>query len=82
MEKIFEAHAALQSNIHNWGRLLSATRGALKPAKCFYHLTLFSWTNEGKWQYNKTNKYTDLEITIPLEDGNLLPLNIYLLQHQ
>jgi hypothetical protein len=66
-----KAHAALQSSIHNWGRLLIATGGALKPAKCFYHLISFSWTMEGKWRYDANDKRTDLDIVVPLEDRTL-----------
>jgi hypothetical protein len=69
VESTSEAHAALQCSIHNWGRLLVATGGALKPAKCFYHLISFSWTSEGKWRYEANDKRADLEIVVPLEDG-------------
>jgi hypothetical protein len=47
MEIVVEAHAALQSSIHNWGRILIATGGALKPATCFYHLVSFTWKPDG-----------------------------------
>ena len=39
-EKIFDVHAAIQRAIENWGRLLIATGGTLKPEKCFYQLIL------------------------------------------
>jgi hypothetical protein len=41
---IFETHAALQRAIENWGKLLIATGGTLKPEKCFFHLIDFQWT--------------------------------------
>jgi hypothetical protein len=41
-EEVDEAQAAMQESSVNWGRLLVATRGALKPAKCFYHMISFS----------------------------------------
>ena len=34
-ESIVEVHAAIQRAIKNWGRLLIATGGTLKPDKCF-----------------------------------------------
>ncbi len=37
-ESIVEVHAAIQRAIENWGCLLIATGGTLKPEKCFYHL--------------------------------------------
>jgi hypothetical protein len=40
-ETVTEAHGALQESITNWGRLLIATGGTLKPAKCFYHVISF-----------------------------------------
>ncbi len=33
-EIVKEAHEALQESIHNWGHILIATGGGLKPAKC------------------------------------------------
>ncbi len=46
-ESIVEVHAAIQRAIENWGRLLIATGGTLKPDKCFYHLIDFAWTQKG-----------------------------------
>jgi hypothetical protein len=40
-ETIFETHAGLQRAIENWGKLLIATGGTLKPQKCFFHLIDF-----------------------------------------
>ena len=34
-ESIVEVHTAIQWAIENWGRLLIATGGTLKPEKCF-----------------------------------------------
>jgi hypothetical protein len=50
-ESIVDVHAAIQRAIVNWGRLLIATGGTLKPDKCFYHLIDFAWTRKGGWQY-------------------------------
>jgi hypothetical protein len=36
-----EAMSALQNAVINWGHLLVASGGMLKPAKCFYYLILF-----------------------------------------
>jgi hypothetical protein len=40
-ENVFQAHSKLQEGIINWGKLLIATGGALKPPKCSYYLILF-----------------------------------------
>ncbi len=56
VKTIIEVHAALQNSIRNWGRLLIATSGALKPAKCFYHLISFSWNPDGTWQYESNDR--------------------------
>jgi hypothetical protein len=71
VKTVLEAHAALQNSICNWGRLLIATGGALKLAKCFYHLILFSWNPDGTWQYESNDRQSDLKIMVPLEDGTL-----------
>jgi hypothetical protein len=46
-ESIEEAHGALQESITNWGRLLIATGGALKPAKMLLPHHLF-WVEAGQ----------------------------------
>ena len=33
-QSVHESHTALQKSIVNWGRLLIATGGSLKPIKC------------------------------------------------
>lgn len=49
---VVEVHAAMQCAIDNWGNLLIATGGTLKPNKCFFHLNDFQeWTRCGGWQY-------------------------------
>jgi hypothetical protein len=68
-ETAMEAHEALQRSIHNWGKTLIATGGALKPSKCFYHLILFSWQPDGTWRYDSNENIPELEIRVPLEDG-------------
>jgi hypothetical protein len=40
-EHTIDAHHHLQDAIANWGRLLIATGGALKPSKCSYYLISF-----------------------------------------
>jgi hypothetical protein len=47
VETVTEVHDTLQRSIHNWGKILIATGGALKPAKCFYHLLSFLWQPDG-----------------------------------
>jgi hypothetical protein len=39
----------LQEAIHNWGKLLIASGGALKLAKCFYHLISFTYEGDRTW---------------------------------
>ncbi len=69
VEMVAEAHDALQQSIHNWGKILIATGGTLKPAKCFYHLIPFSWQPDGTWRYDSNKNVPDLSIKVPLEDG-------------
>ena len=50
IESIDETFEGLQDRVHNWGKLLIATGGALKPPKCFYTLLDFEWNVKGKWK--------------------------------
>ena len=50
-QSVHEAHAAMQESIVNWGRLLIATRGPLKPIKSFYQIISFVWSSDGRWKY-------------------------------
>jgi hypothetical protein len=75
MELISASHKALQDSILNWGRLLLATGGALKPAKCFYHMISFSWKPDGSWKYDVKDKVPELSILVPLGDGSLAPID-------
>jgi hypothetical protein len=43
LQMVEEVHVNVQESILNWGKLLLATGGALKPANCFYHLISFVW---------------------------------------
>ena len=70
-----EAHRALQEGIINWGHLLIATGGALKPAKCFYHIISFSWKPDGSWRYDLNETSNNLDILVPIADGTLTPID-------
>ena len=66
----------LQESITNWGKLLIASGGALKPIKCFYYIISFIWNADGSWKYASNEIDDDGEenmehrITIPLSDGS------------
>jgi hypothetical protein len=49
-ELVQEVHVALQRSIENWGKLLVATGGSLRPDYCFFHLLDFAWTKKRGWQ--------------------------------
>ena len=74
LETVTEAHKALQDSITNWGRLLIATGGALKPTKCFYHVISFGWKQDGNWRYEDNMVRADLKISVPLADGTHSPI--------
>ncbi len=74
LESIEEAHRVLQESIINWGRLLIAAGGALKPAKRFYHIISFGWKQDGSWRYEANEARADLEIVVPLANGTFLPI--------
>jgi hypothetical protein len=73
-ESIEEVHGALQESITNWGRLLIATGGALKPAKCFYHIISFGWKQDRSWRYEANEARAELGIVVPLADGTFSPI--------
>jgi hypothetical protein len=73
-ETVTESHAALQESIINWGRLLITTRGALKPAKCFYHMIFFTRKADGSRSYKANENVPQLSILIPLADGHITPI--------
>jgi hypothetical protein len=66
-----EAHTCLQELVINWGKLLLATGGALKPAKCSYYLLSFRWKADGTWAYEINEANPDLSIGVPMSDGSL-----------
>ncbi len=70
-ESVQEVHIALQQAIENWGRLLIATGGSLKPEKCFFHLLDFARTQQGGWQYVAHHKDNTAAIYVPLPDGTM-----------
>jgi hypothetical protein len=70
-KNIHQAHSSLQDSIVNWGNLLIATGGALKPIKCSYYLSLFRWKSDGTWVYADNVGNDAFTIGIPLADGSL-----------
>ena len=71
METILEAHSQLQESVINWGRLLIATGGALKPSKCSFYLISFKWKADGTWVFKDNVIRTDFAIGVSLADGSL-----------
>ena len=71
VETILEAHSRLQESVINWGSLLIATGGALKPGKCSYYLISFKWKADGTWVYENNAIRPDLAIGVPLGDSSL-----------
>ena len=73
-ETVHKAHEAMQASVLNWGRLLIASGGSLKPEKpekCFYHLISFDCKADGTWKYAKNETVEDFQIVVPLPDGSL-----------
>jgi hypothetical protein len=67
-ESVEMVHQAIQASILNWGNLLNATGGALQPAKCFYSIISFEWTN-GEWNYRDNSVLGDFGVSVPLPGG-------------
>jgi hypothetical protein len=58
----------LQEAMVNWGKLLLASGGALKPAKCFYHLISFQFKGDGSWSYESNEEDKEFRVVVPLAD--------------
>ncbi len=69
-----EAHTQFQASIDNWGELLLATGGALKPAKCSHYFISFEWKSDGTWRYSKNEPSHNLVIKVPMADGTTEPI--------
>jgi hypothetical protein len=59
----------LQEAIVSWGKLLLALGGALKPAKCFYHLISFRFKGGGTWSYKSNENDEEFCVVMPFSDG-------------
>ncbi len=75
---VWEAHNALQRSIINWGRLLIATAGALKPSKCFFHMISFLWNDNGMWRYDNNDQLLGMRMSVPIADGSTSPIEHFL----
>ncbi len=73
-----EVMEALQDAVTNWGRLLIARGGALKPAKCFYHLISFSRKPDGTWRYDDNHKNPAFQLHVPLANRDMAPIEHHL----
>jgi hypothetical protein len=71
IETTLEAHAKLQESAINWGKLLIATGGALKPAKCLYYLISSKWKSDGTWNYSTNELRPDLQVRVSLANGSV-----------
>ncbi len=65
----------MQEAITNWGKLLLASGGALKPIKCFYHLISFEWKADGSWVYAHNEESDKFKAVVPLADGSVGEIN-------
>jgi hypothetical protein len=66
-----EAHARLQELVINWGKLLMATGGALKPTKYSFYLLSFHWKADKTWVYESNEVKPDFSIGVPMLDSSL-----------
>ena len=58
----------MQDSVHNWGKLIIATGGALKPPKYFYTLLDFEWNAKVKWKYKLHHEDPRAQIYVPMPD--------------
>jgi len=70
-ETVEETHGKLQDAVLNWGKLLLATGGALKPEKCSFYLLSFRWKPDGSWMYDLKHEDDNYTLSVPTPDGRL-----------
>jgi len=70
-----DAFFNLQEAITNWGKLLLAIGGALKPIKCFFHLISFAWKEDGSWFYENMRKMRNFRRRFHWRTGHLAICN-------
>ena len=80
-EDVDETLVHLQDSITNWGKLLLATGGALKPSKCFLYLISFEWLQDGSQRYTKNEDNEEFQIRVPLADGLMAEIEQYGVDH-
>jgi len=66
-----ESFYFLQEANTNWGKLLLASGGVLKPIKCFYHLISFEWKADISWVYENNKESDEFQAVVPLADGSV-----------
>jgi hypothetical protein len=71
METAIDVHGRLQDAVINWGKLLIAMGGALKPEKCSFYLMSFKWKANGTWEYNQNELNPNFALGVPMVDGSL-----------
>jgi len=80
-EDVADAHFHLQSSINNWGKLLIATGGSLKPEKCFFYLVSFTWTPDGTCKYDSNKNNDKFRVTVPKWDGSAARIDHHGVNH-
>jgi hypothetical protein len=71
VESTADVHERLQESVINWGKLLIAMGGALKPEKCSYYLISFKWNANGTWLYDQNELNPHFTLGVPMADGSL-----------
>jgi hypothetical protein len=61
----------MQEAIINWGKLLLASGGALKPIKRFDHMISFEWKADSSWAYENNEESDEFQAVVPLADGSV-----------
>ena len=69
LESAEQAFQGLQNSVINWGKLLIATGGALKPSKCSCYLISFKFKKDGSWSYEANE--SEWELVVPLANGEV-----------
>ena len=66
----------VQRATDDWGGIVKATGGSLKPAKCFWYLMSYKFNKNGTVRLKGLSELPQTELTIPQENGSKVAIQL------
>ena len=70
----------IQEATFDWGGLVQATGGLLKPSKCFWYMLSWRWV-KGEPTLKRLSTVSSTPLRIPQPDGNPVPIPLWPIDH-